>query len=67
MTEMLQNVWDAAIALDTIRSPKGAAYYRTTGITRLKCNLAIRAGLVIDPVSGFDAVRRILWPQLNTN
>ena len=67
MTEMLQNVWDAATALDTIKSPKARAYYRTTGITRLKCNLAIRAGLVIDPVSGFDAVRRILWPQLNTN
>ena len=67
MTEMLQNVWDAAIALDTIRSPKGTAYYRTTGITRLKYSLAIRAGLIIDPVDGFDAVRRRLWPQLDTS
>ena len=60
MTEMLQSVWDAATALDTIKTRKARAYYRTTGITRLKCNLAILAGLVIDPVSGFDAGQRIL-------
>ena len=66
MTQMLQNIWDAAIALDTIRSPKGVRYYTTTGITRLKCSLTIREGLIIDPVNGFDGVRRKLWPRLDT-
>ena len=66
MTEMLQNVWDTAIALDTIRPPKAVPYYRTAGITRLKCSLAVQERFSIDPVDGFDAVRRRIWPQLDT-
>ena len=67
MTEMLQCVWDAAAALDTIKKPKTDEYYPKDGITRLMDNLAIRERVMGEPFGNFEIVRKRCWPRLRTS